>query len=329
MAGGVSSVQLVSAVSCAGGIGSFGFAYSPPELIKESLASVDGLPNRAVNANFFVFEDVETPTFEQTSLALRALEALPKRGSSFKVPQAPYFPSLEAQIAPVWEHPPEIITFHFGIPDKSILEKAKCHGIFVGVTATNVTEALAIQDAGADFIVAQGYEAGGHRGMFKAKTSTDEKLNAMDLLAAIHGNCSIPIVSAGGIMTGGDIRRYLNKGAVAAQMGTAFLVCHEAGSSAEHKRFLLVEHDRKTVLTKAFSGRPARSIETTFTKLMSKKPVLPFPIQNTLTAKLRADAVRGGNGEYQSLWAGTGFTKSRSLTAAELVETLAIEAELN
>ena len=130
-------------------------------------------------------------------------------------------------------------------------------------------------------------------------------------------------------MTGGDIRRYLNKGAVAAQMGTAFLVCHEAGSSAEHKRFLLVEHDRKTVLTKAFSGRPARSIETTFTKLMSKKPVLPFPIQNTLTAKLRADAVRGGNGEYQSLWAGTGFTKSRSLTAAELVETLAIEAELN
>ena len=206
-----------------------------------------------------------------------------------------------------------------------MIEKAHSLGIAVGITATSLKEAKAGEKAGADFIVAQGIEAGGHRGIFNPDEE-DEKLSAIDLTKLLVGNCSIPVVAAGAIMDGADIANALKSGAVAAQLGTAFLCCEESGASLAHKEYLLNRHSRGSVFTTGFSGRPARGINNEFIRLMEGKVVLPFPIQNTMTASLRQLAGRANNGEYQSLWAGQDYSRTRKLNAQNLM--LALKEEL-
>jgi nitronate monooxygenase len=179
--------------------------------------------------------------------------------------------------------------------------------------------------AGADFIVAQGIEAGGHRGIFNPNEA-DEKLTALELTKQLVRGCSIPVVTAGAIMDGADIANALRSGAAAAQLGTAFLCCEESGASPAHKEYLLQHHSKGSVFTKGFSGRPARGINNEFIRLMESKIVLPFPIQNTLTASLRQLASKTNNGEYQSLWAGQDYARARQLSAKNLM--LALKEEL-
>ena len=319
MAGGVNTPRLASAVSNAGGIGSFGFSYSKPDKINKDLIETKALTNGAINANFFVFSDVELPSKELQSAALEAVRSLPIDGDfNVSIPQEPFFPDIETQLDPIWEHCPEILTFHFGIPKKSIIERALSLGINVGITATSVKEALEIERVGASFIIAQGVEAGGHRGTFNPE-GKDDNLSLAELVNKLVNVTSLPIVAAGAIMTGANIVAALKIGATAVQMGTAFLCCEESGTSESHKEFLLNKKNRKTLFTKSFSGRRAQGIENEFIKFMEGKSILPFPIQNTLTNSIRKLAVGINDGEYQSLWAGQAYDKIRSLPANELM----------
>lgn len=327
MAGGINNPLLASEVANAGGVGSFGFAYNTPQKISEDLAATRALTSGPINANFFVFTSVDLPAQSIQEKAVEALKTLPLIGEySISIPQAPFFQSIEDQLKPVWQHRPEILTFHFGIPPLSAIQTAHSLGITVGITATNLEEAIAIEKAGADFVIAQGIEAGGHRGIFDPNQS-DEKLTAIQLTKLLVNKCSIPIVSAGALMDGADIAAALKAGAVAAQLGTAFLCCEESTAASIYKDYLLTHQSRLSVFTKGFSGRPARGIENEFIHLMENKTVLPFPIQNTLTASLRQVAGKTNNGEYQSMWAGQDFKRIRSLNTKDLM--LALKRELS
>ena len=322
MAGGVCTAELVAAVSNAGGVGGFGFAYSTPEKISQDLAAARALTTGPINANFFVFQPVELPNAQMQDEAVRALKYLP-HANEFKadIPSAPFYPDLAKQLAPIWSHRPAVLTFHFGVPPAGVIDQAHALGIAVGISATSLAEALAIQQAGADFIVAQGIEAGGHRGIFDTN-APDEMLSMLDLTKQLTKECSIPIVSAGGIMDGADIQAVLHAGASAAQLGTAFLCCDESGASPAHKSFVMSQQHRPSVFTKSFSGRPARGIENEFITQMENQAILPFPLQNTLTGSLRQWASKTNNGEYQSLWAGAAFQRARSMPAQDLIKAL-------
>lgn len=326
MAGGVTTTRLVAAVAQAGAVGSFGFAYSGPARIAQDLAAVQAQTSGPVNANFFVFAPVSPPDEAMQQAALAALAGLPRaQGGALSLPRAPFFPDLEALLEPVWAHRPAMLTFHFGIPPEAVLHRARALGIAVGMSATCLAEAQAIERAGADFIVAQGIEAGGHRGTFDPEPTHDQALGIDDLVSQLARHSRVPIVAAGGLMHGADIRRVIDRGAAAAQLGTAFLCCEESGASAAHKAFITRHAQRGTAYTRAFSGRRAQGIRNDFIERMQEQAVLPFPLQNTLTGPLRQAAVQADDGEYQSLWAGTGYARVRHLPAAELVRQLTAE----
>jgi nitronate monooxygenase len=230
------------------------------------------------------------------------------------------------QLEPIWKARPAILSFHFGLPPDGVIAKAHALGIAVGISATSLAEALSIVSAHADFIVAQGIEAGGHRGQFDLQIK-DEALSTLELTAQLAKHCRIPIVAAGGIMNGAHIQNTLAKGAQAVQMGTAFLCCDESGTPPSYRHYLLHKQERPTTLTKAFSGRLARGLENTFTRTMQDQTTLPFPIQNTVTGPLRQWAVAQNDAEYQSLWAGTAYAQVRSMTTKELMQQLRNEIE--
>jgi nitronate monooxygenase len=322
MAGGITTPQLVAAVANHGGVGSFGFAYSTPEKIHADLVTAQSLTSGPINANFFVFNSVRLPSDEMQANAIQALRSLGVDGvQSLTIPVAPFYPNLMEQLEPVWRARPAILSFHFGLPPDGVIAKAHALGIAVGITATSLGEGLAIESASADFIVAQGIEAGGHRGQFDLQANV-EALSTLELTAQLAKRCRIPIVAAGGIMNGAHIQDALATGAQAAQLGTAFLCCDESGTPPSYRHYLLHKQDRPTTLTKAFSGRLARGLENTFTRTMQDQTTLPFPIQNTLTGLLRQWAVAQNDAEYQSLWAGTGYAQVRSMSTKDLMQQL-------
>lgn len=327
MAGGITTPQLVAAVANHGGVGSFGFAYSTPEKIHTDLVAAQSLTSGPINANFFVFSPTRLPSDQIQTNAMQALRTLGVDGvQSLTIPAEPFYPSLMDQLEPIWKARPAILSFHFGLPPDGVIEKAHALGIAVGISATSLAEGLAIESAQADFIVAQGIEAGGHRGQFDIQAK-DEALSTLELTAQLAKHYRVPIVAAGGIMNGAHIQNALAKGAQAAQLGTAFLCCDESGTPPSYRHYLLHKQDRPTTLTKAFSGRQARGLENTFTRTMQAKTTLPFPIQNTLTGPLRQWAVAQQDAEYQSLWAGTAYAQIRSMSTKDVMQQLREEIE--
>lgn len=331
MAGGITTPALVAAVAnCQGGIGSFGFALSGSAVIRKDLAAAMELTNGIINTNFFVWDHVETPSQSLQSEVLSSIKALNIGGlkeADILIPQPPYYPDLDAQLEPIWELRPSMLTFHFGLPPTEHVSKAKSLGISVGVNATSLAEGRKVKELGADFIVAQGHEAGGHRGTFDAfaaDDTCDDTLSLVRKLAACELVGDIPIVAAGGIMTGSDTAVAMRAGAAAVQMGTAFLLCEEAGTSTVHQLALQQMQQRPTTLTPAFTGRRARAIENQLTKSLENQPVLPFPLQRAVTAVVdKAAASEGLAAEYTNLWAGENFGRIRGpLPARLLVDTL-------
>ena len=324
MAGGPNTPDMVSTVANLGAVGSYGFAYSSVEKIRcDLLAAREKISDDcvgAVNANFFIFDEVSKPEPAHIEAAIKNLVTISDYQVDFKEPCAPYFPDLSKQLEPVWEIRPEILTFHFGIPNEEIIRKAHSLGIAVGITATSYGEARQIEQAGADFIVAQGIEAGGHRGIFNPANHDDE-LPCFELIKSLAA-IKLPLVAAGGIMKTNQIRDAIALGATAVQMGTAFLTTTESGASKAHKNYLLENTERSSEITWGFSGRPARGINNRFIEKMVDKAILPFPLQNSLTAKVRAAALAGDDGEFQSLWAGSNFSGCRNEAITELLERL-------
>ena len=183
-----------------------------------------------------------------------------------------------------------------------------------------------LADAGVDAIIAQGEEAAAHRGTFAGSFET-AMVPTLDLVAGISRSLSIPVIASGGLMDGRDIAAAMSRGASAAALGTAFLVCPESGAAQAHKQSVLSARTDSTVITRAFSGRPARGIANGFVALLKSKEraILPYPLQNALTRAMRAAAAKRGNAEYLSLWAGTGVARARALPAGKLVDRLLAE----
>jgi nitronate monooxygenase len=222
---------------------------------------------------------------------------------------------------------PPVVSFHFGLPTIGQLESLKQAGIALIATATNLAEASVVQAAGIDAVVAQGYEAGGHRGVFDPQLS-DERQNMPALTAALVDELRIPVIAAGGIMDGNDIARSLKLGASAAQLGTAFVLCPESSADAGHKALLRASGDKRTVMTSVISGRAARALENRFTALAAKcdtSSVPEYPIAYDAAKTLHVAARSHQEFGYGAYWAGQGAARCRELPADELMKVLIFE----
>jgi nitronate monooxygenase len=245
--------------------------------------------------------------------------------------QRPVAPAVPAdpfadQLPAVLESGASVFSFTSGIPPGDALAAIRGRGMLLAGTATTVDEARALEDAGVDAVVAQGSEAGGHRGTF-AGAFEMAMVGTMALVPQVADAVSIPVVASGGIMDGRGIAAALALGADAAQMGTAFLTCAEAGVADVYKDAIVAAGAHQTRLTRAFSGRPARGIVNRFmVEIEEAGTILPFPYQNALTRPMRLAAAEQGRAEFLSLWAGQGAPRAGRQPAAELVARLAEEA---
>lgn len=328
MAGGTNTPAMVAAVSESGGLGSFGFSMLPLETIRAQVAETRRLTSKPFMMNFFV-QGEPSPSEDEV---MRAIGLLRPIWSSLGWPELPrperWCEDFAAQFELLLELKPAVASFTFGILTQAQVKRLHEAGMFVIGTVTSVEEALAWQAAGADAVVASGVEAGGHRATFIGEQSA-ATLGAVELLAVVLEAVKIPVISAGNIMTGGDIRERLALGAAAVQMGTAFMVTDESGIPQAYKDRLLGAEGNPTRLTRAITGRYARGMENRFMLQMEavEAEVPAYPVQNALTRSIRAEAAKRGDAELMSLWAGTGVAKSRAMPAKKLMQTLIAEID--
>ena len=326
MGGGPSTPELVAAVSDAGGLGSLAAAYLTPGQIARDVEGVRRLTDRPFHVNLFAGGyDAAGDVDPAPMLAVLAgiHEALRLPPPALPPPAADPFPG---QLRAVIEARPAVFSFTFGIPDADSLGRLRRAGIAVLGTATSLDEARLLAAAGVDGIVAQGAEAGAHRGSF-ATPFDRAMVPTLDLVRAIAPATPVPVIASGGLMDGRDIAAALRCGAAAVQLGTAFLACPESGASAAYKRALLDATGDTTVITRAYSGRPARGLRNRFIADLEGRDgiILPFPAQNDLTRAMRAAAAGIGDAGHLSLWAGQGVRRIRTLPAAELMRALVEE----
>jgi len=323
-----STPELVSAVSKAGALGSFGFAYTQPEAMQREAETVRALTHAPFNVNLFVSKQ---PEAVEAAAQRGALDAVTGYYRELGLPQPepvsqPYAPDLDAQLRAVEEIRPAVFTFHLGALAQDGVRRLQAQGVKVGGSANCIAEARNLETLGVDFIVAQGAEAGGHRGAF-LRDAYDSMIGTLALVRMIVHAVKTPVVAAGGIMDGAGIAAVLALGAQAAWLGTAFVPCPESGAPPVHKDGILSSTDDGTLVTEKFSGKPARAIANRFVREMHERsaPHLAFPAQNVLTGKLRTAAARAGNPDFVAMYAGQAAPLSRALPAAELVA--ALEAE--
>jgi len=330
LSGGPSTPALVAAVSNAGGLGSLGVAYLKPEAITREIQETRQWTSKAFAVNLFV--PAKVPAVDEVSIhrALKATHAYREElGIPDPVVKPPYGENFDMQFEAVISERPAALSFTFGLLEKKYLDECRKQNIFVIGTATTLEEALALQDSEVDAIVAQGVEAGGHRGIFSTEAE-DPNVGIFPLVEMMFAKVKLPIIAAGGIMNGQGIAAALALGAQAAQLGTAFLTCEEAGTSKPYRQVLLSSEKKKTRLTRAFSGRWARGFENRFMQEIDthhKEAILPFPIQNSFTRDIRNKASQTNRPEFLSLWAGEGYSLLRTMKAAELTEILLSEFE--
>jgi nitronate monooxygenase len=329
MAGGPDTPALAAAVSNAGGLGSLGCAYLSPEQIDAVVAATRTLTAQPFGLNLFVRADA--PADPEAALRVQPMLADFRRELGLPdvdaVPPPPP-PSYEAQLEAALRAQPRVLSFTFGMPTRAELAAVRARGILSVGCATTVAEGEALAELGVDAIAAQGAEAGGHRGSFLGRFE-DALVGTMALVPSLVARVRVPVIAAGGIMDGRGVRAVLTLGAQAAQLGTAFLDCPEAGTPPAHRAALRSEAARTTVVTRAFSGRPARGIRNRMTDAFEAVAAAPFPQQQGLTRTLRAAAIQAGRADLMQLWAGQGAPLVRALPAGELVRALAREAGLD
>jgi nitronate monooxygenase len=334
MAGGPDTPELAAAVSNAGGLGSIGCAYLSARQIDEAAAAVRARTSAPFALNLFIRAEAapDPDAAARTEPLLRAfrrelgLDERPPPGSSPPPSPSPSQPNdpFDAQLEAVLRAQPRAFSFTFGAPAREEVRALHERSIVVIGTATTVEEAEVLESLGVDAVSAQGAEAGGHRGTFLGRFE-DGLVGTMALVPQIAQRVRVPVLAAGGIMDGRAIAAALALGAAAAQLGTAFLLCPEAGTSAPYREALRSPAAQRTVVTRAFSGRPARGIRNRFTDAFEREAPAPFPLQQQLTRELRAEATRQGRADLMQLWAGQAAPLARALPAAELVRLLAAE----
>jgi nitronate monooxygenase len=326
MAGGPSTPKLAAAVSNAGGLGFLAGAYLTPAEITEAVRHFRALSDRPFGINLFAGGWQTDPAKAPESMLSLLGEIHYDLGLAPPELPAPAADPFPAQFEAVLEARPAVFSFTFGIPRPELLDLARRLDILCIGTATTVEEAQMLTDAGIDAIAAQGAEAGAHRGTFTGNFET-AMVPTMKLVRDIVAEVRTPVIACGGLMDGRDIGAALAAGAAAAQLGTAFLACPESGASEPYKRALLAAKTDTTVITRAFSGRPARGLRNGFIQRLegNEKTILPYPMQNSLTRAMRAAAAAMGNPQFLSLWAGQGVSRLREMPAGDLVRKLVQE----
>lgn len=320
MAGGPSTPELAASVSEAGGLGFLAGGNLTAIALAQRLAAVRAATGRPFGVNLFVPQAVAASPVAVARYAAALADEAAAAGVALGVP-APDDDDFAAKAALLLESPPAVVSFTFGLPDAALVGRLRDAGAEVWITVTTPAEATDAAAVGADALVVQGGEAGGHRG--GPGDDPAQVLGLLPLLQLVRAAVDLPIVAAGGIATGAAIAAVLILGARAAAVGTAFLDCPEAGTSAVHRTAL--HGSAPTALTRAFTGRTARGIANRFLRQHSAAAPAAYPAVHHLTAPLRAAARASGDAEVVSLWAGQAYPLIRSLPAAELVAELAAE----
>ncbi len=318
---GASTPALAAAVSAAGGLGSLALANLSPEATAAALHDFHSRSNHPVNANFFASPAADGTPGEVLRARLKphyAALGLGDPPDTLSPAAAPFTPdTLEALLTA----PPRLVSFHFGLPEFDVITPLHDAGCIVICSATTAAEARALEAAGVDAIIAQGWEAGGHRGAFTVEPE-DAGVGLFALLPQIADAVRVPVIAAGGIADGRGIAAALMLGASGVQIGTAFLSTPEADIPALHRERVRDAADSSTRLTLAHSGRPARGHRTAYTLSMAGAEPAPFPQMYQLSDPLRAT----GNPEYSFHLYGQAAALNREMAAADLVRTLAREA---
>jgi nitronate monooxygenase len=323
---GVQLHGLAAAVSNAGALGSLPCAMLDAAGLRKELQALSGKTSKAYTLNFFC----HTPPPVDSAREAAWREALSPYYAEFGIDPAtiasgPGRLPFSAEMADVLEdYRPAVVSFHFGLPSAELLARVKACGAKVLSSATTVEEALWLEARGADAIIAQGLEAGGHRGMFLTDQLSSQ-LGTFALLPQIVQAVQLPVIAAGGIADARGVRAAMALGAAGVQIGTAYLCCDEASTSAIHRAALHSPAAQHTALTNLFSGRPARGIVNRVMRelgpLSSLAPA--FPLATAAIAPLRGQAESQGSGDFSPLWAGQNVSGCKAIGAAELTRELA------
>jgi nitronate monooxygenase len=321
MGGGPSTPALAAAVCEAGGLGFLAAGYRTPDAVRADIAELRRLTSRPFGLNVFV----PGPASEDAGALERYAVALAGEAERLGVELGkPRYEDdgWEEKLALAREEEVPVVSFVFGCPDAAVLAQLQAAGCAAWVTVTTPAEALAAADGGGDALVVQGVEAGGHRGSGDAAAPGDDGLLA--LLQLVRAVTDRPLVATGGIATGRGVAAVLAAGASAAQLGTAFMLAPEAGTSEAHREAF--SRTAPTALTRAFTGRYARGIENRFMREHEHEAPLGYPEVHNLTAPLRVAARERGDAEAFHLWAGEAYPLAQAVPAGELVRRLAGEA---
>ncbi len=327
---GVSTPALAAAVSNAGGLGSIAVGTVNAQQARAAIAAVREKTDRSFNVNVFTHAPAHSDPAREAAWLDWLRPHFARFGAEPPAALSEIYRSFladEAMFQLLLEERPAVVSFHFGLPPQAWIDALKAAGIVLFTTATSLDEAVRIEAAGIDVIVAQGIEAGGHRGMFDP-AQPDPALPTFELLDQLADKVSLPLVAAGGIMDGRQIRTALYHGASAVQMGSAFIACPESSAPPHHRALIAQGKGLRTELSAVISGRPARGIVN---KLFSEigaegHPPLPdYPITYDAAKALHAAASSKGNQDYSVNWGGTNVAQARALPAGELVATLAAE----
>jgi nitronate monooxygenase len=320
----ISTAPMAAAVSHAGALGSIGAATMTLETVKAEVEATRSRTSRPFAVNFFVHRPPRLDA-EVAQRTLARLEGYRLALGADPFPElvpAPPFGAEQMELMLALR--PPVVSFHFGLPEPEAVKALQAAGIRILSSATTVAEARLLEAGGVDAVIAQGMDAGGHRGTF-ASSFEEGEMGTMALVPQVVDAVTVPVIAAGGIADGRGIAAALALGAAGVQMGTAFLGCPEAVIDPVYRRILSEPRAARTRITTAWSGRPARTILTRFVEEMGSEPVLEFPLQRQLTGHLtRASR---GDPELHAMWAGQAAPLLRNLQAADLVAALVTETE--
>ncbi len=324
MAGGVTTPELVAAVSNCGALGNIGAGYMDPEQLRDSIKEVKQLTNKPFGVNLFIPEIPEV-TEEEINKVNEWLSPFREELNLAEVTELkkPDTVIFEEQINVIIDEEVPVCSFTFGLPSKELVQRLKKKNIIVIGTATTVKEAIANEEIGMDMVVVQGSEAGGHRGTFIGSFE-EAMIGTMALVPQTVDHVNIPVIAAGGIMDGRGVLSSLVLGAQAVQMGTAFVTSTESGAKEQHKSAILNSDEGELVVTSTFSGKPARGIQNDFITKMKKYEgeLLKYPFQNTLTQPIRSEATKQNRPEWMSLWCGQNPRSSKQQAVSEIIQEI-------
>ena len=327
---GISTPRMAAAVSNAGGLGSLAIGSGTVAQARQMIMDTRALTDRPFNVNVFCHAPAVRDARREAAWLAHLAPLFAELGAAVPVALDEIYETFignEAAFDLLLELRPAVVSFHFGLPTTQQIAALRQAGIYTMATATNLREAALIEQAGVDAIVAQGVEAGGHRGAFDPQ-APDERHSTSVLLRLLAGSTALPLIAAGGIMDGQGIRAALDLGAAAAQLGTAFVLCPESAASAGYRAALKSERAASTRLTATFSGRLARGIVNRFIEYAEapgSPPPADYPVAYDAAKRLNALASQHGNSAFGAHWAGQGAPLAREMGAEELVLALARE----